>query len=203
MTVRNRRRKEARPEEITEAALRAFAEKGYADTRLDDVARSAGISKGTIYLYFPSKDELFKAVVRRSVVPLLEALQARLERLEGSTEQFLRQELKGLLRSVLETDARHVVRLIVSEGHRFPDLTEFYFREVVRRGLESLQGILARGEERGEFRPTGLKDAPQLLLAPALMALLWKSTFEAYRPLDLEHFLDTHIDILMDGLRPL
>ncbi len=196
-----RRRKEARPQEILGAALAEFAANGYAATRLDDVARRAGISKGTIYLYFDSKEELFREVVRRSVVPQLENLRAAVDGFSGSVEDFIRTRLKEFELRLIESEVRFIFRLLVAEGHKFPDLTQFYFDEVIGRGMAVLRRLVARGVAQGEFRPTALDEVPQLLVAPALLGLLWKSLFDRYRPLDLERMLETYVDLVLNGLK--
>lgn len=196
-----RRRKEARPQEILGAALAEFAANGYAATRLDDVARRAGISKGTIYLYFDSKEELFKEVVRRSVVPQLENLRAAVDGFSGSVEDFIRTRFKEFELRLIESEVRFIFRLLVAEGHKFPDLTRFYFDEVIGRGMAVLRRLVARGVAQGEFRPTALDEVPQLLVAPALLGLLWKALFDRYRPLDLERMLETYVDLILNGLK--
>ena len=196
-----RRRKEARPQEILGAALAEFAANGYAATRLDDVARRAGISKGTIYLYFDSKEELFKEVVRRSVVPQLENLRAAVDGFSGSVEDFIRTRFKEFELRLVESEVRFIFRLLVAEGHKFPDLTQFYFDEVIGRGMAVLRRLVARGVAQGEFRPTALDEVPQLLVAPALLGLLWKALFDRYRPLDLERMLETYVDLILNGLK--
>ncbi|HET6521423.1 MAG TPA: TetR/AcrR family transcriptional regulator [Geminicoccaceae bacterium] len=198
---RRRRRKEARPAEILGAALEEFAANGYAATRLDDVARRAGVSKGTIYLYFDDKEALFKEVVRRSVVPHLERLRAAVDGATGSAEAFLRNDFKGFALGLIESEARHVVRLLVAEGPRFPDLAGFYFDEVVGPGMAALGALVDRAVARGEFRRTALGELPQLLVAPALVALIWRALFDRRRPLDLDELFDTHVDLVLNGLK--
>ncbi|HET8727991.1 MAG TPA: TetR/AcrR family transcriptional regulator [Alphaproteobacteria bacterium] len=200
MGVRNRRRKEERPQEIVDAALKEFAINGYAATRLDDVARRAGISKGTIYLYFGSKEELFKAVVRKSVVPQLERVEDLLAAFDGTAEALIRLQITTLQRAILETEVRDIVRLIIAEAATFPDLAEFYFHEVIERGKGILGRTIAFGVARGEFRDTGLAAFPQLLVAPVVMALIWKTLFERHDPLDLDGLIETHLDLLLNGL---
>ncbi|HEX6980973.1 MAG TPA: TetR/AcrR family transcriptional regulator [Alphaproteobacteria bacterium] len=196
-----RRRKAARPQEILDAALREFATNGYAATRLEDVARRAGISKGTIYLYFANKDELFKAVVRHFVSPQLDALRALADGFAGTTEELLRGPLRAFMTQFANADERHIVRLLMAEGHKHPDLTAFYFREVVERGMGLLRHVIARGIERGELRKTAIDQFPQLIVAPFIVAIIWKTLFERHSPLDLERLLDAHIDVLLNGLR--
>ncbi len=198
---RSQRRKDERPQEIVAAALKEFAQRGFAATRLDDVASRAGVAKGTIYLYFDSKADLFKAVVRDTVVPQFEQVGHWVADFEGPTEDLLRLFLKRIAHEFVETDIHHIIRLIHAEGQQFPDLAEFYFKEVISRGMARMRQILARGVERGEFRDAGLEAYPQLMISPAIMATMWKSTFEPFSPMDLDKALDLHVDILVNGLK--
>jgi len=198
---RRRRRKDARPDEILAAALEAFATSGYAATRLDDVARRAGVAKGTIYLYYAGKEQLFQAVVRRAVVPQLDHIERQAFAYPGPVEAFLRGPFLGLQHHLLQSDLRRLVRVMLTEGPLFPELTEFYYREVIARGLGVLRALIARGVERGEFRPTALAELPQPLIASAVLALLWESLFGHLHPLDTERLLETHVSLLLDGLR--
>ena len=198
---RSQRRKDARPQEIVAAALHEFSQRGFAATRLDDVATRAGVAKGTIYLYFNSKAELFKAVVQETVVPQFEQVGLALSEFEGPTEDLFRLFLKRMAHDFVETDIHHIIRLIQAEGRQFPELAEFYFKEVISRGMARIREILARGVERGEFRETGLEAFPQLVVAPAVMASMWKSTFETFSPLDLDKALDVQLDLILNGLK--
>ena len=199
---RNRRRKEERPDEIVEAAFTEFSEQGYADTRLDKVAARAGVSKGLVYLYFKTKEELFKAVVRRFLVPKIEGLRTAVLEYEGSIEAFFRGPLQAFARDVIDSPVRHVLRLLIAEGPKHPDLTAFYHDEVITRGLSLLRVLVERGETSGEFRSTRLGEFPQLIVAPVVVALLWRVLFERHAELDTDALIDTHIDLLANALRP-
>ena len=196
-----RRRKDERPEEILAAALDEFADKGYAATRLDDVARRAGVAKGTIYLYYAGKTELFQAVVRRALSPQLDQIEAMALAYPGPAEAFLRGPFLALQRHLLQSDLRRLARVLLAEGPLFPDLTEFYYREVVSRGLGMMRVLIVRGVERGEFRETALAQLPQPLIAGALVALVWESLFGRFHPLDTERMLETYITLLLEGLK--
>jgi len=196
-----RRRKDARPEEILVAALEEFAEKGYAATRLEDVARRAGVAKGTIYLYYEGKELLFQTVVRRAVAPQLDQLERRVQNYPGSAESFLRGPFLTLQRHLVQSDVRRLLRVFLAEGTAFPELTEFYYREVVSRGMAIMRSVIERGVINGEFRPSALSELPQPLIAGALVALIWESLFGRGHPLDTERMLETHIDLILDGLK--
>ncbi len=196
-----KRRKEQRPEEILNAALEEFIAKGYAGTRLDDVARRAGISKGLVYVYFNTKEDLFKAVIRTFLVPHVEMLRGEIEGSQLSSEALLRGPVLGLMKKIVNSRVHELVRLLIAEGQRHPDLTAFYYEEVVSRGMSVIRTIIDRGIARGEFRETPLREFPQLVIAPMLMAMIWKLLMERHQPLDAERVLETHIELLLQFLR--
>lgn len=193
---RYQRRKEERPQEITEAAFQAFAEKGYAATRVEEVAQRAGVSKGLLYLYFKTKEELFKAVIKSIVIRRVDALVAALEKTELSSEDFLRGPLLEFMKSVPGSPVAVVIRLMISEGHRHPDLVDYYWENVVSKGLAAISRFIDRGVQRGEFRATAVSELPQLLLAPVMLAVIWRILF-ARRDLDTDKLIATHIDMIL------
>jgi AcrR family transcriptional regulator len=200
--TRWRRRKEARPEEILAAALESFAERGFAATRLEDVAARAGISKGTLYLYFKSKEELFKAVVRETLLPNLERIEAVVGTFEGPSAMLL-QQLLLTISGVLGSRVGAIPKLVIAEAGNFPDLARFYFDEVIRRGLGLIATILRRGIARGEFRAVDVDRAVFCVIAPMLIAALWKNSLEPYGeapPLDAAALARAHLDLLLRGL---
>lgn len=195
-TVRQAR-SQARREAILAAALDEFSANGFAAARLEDVARRAGIAKGTIYLYFADKEALFQELIRSMLVPLV-----------GSIETFAAQDMPLatllerladiLVTEVLNSRRKDIIRLIISEGPRFPALAQFYHREVLSRVMASLRTILQRALARGEVRHRALLDFPQLLAAPVLVAIIWNSLFDKVAPLDARALLASHIDIILD-----
>lgn len=199
--ARRTRRKEQRPEEIMQAALEEFAANGYAGTRLDDVASRAGISKGLVYVYFRTKEELFKAVIRTFLVPQLEALREHVENSDLSSEALIRGPLLALMKQVVSSPIHHLVRLLIAEGPKHPDLTAFYYEQVVSRGIGLLKAVIERGVSRGEFRPTPVQDFPQLVIAPMLMAIVWKLLIQRHQPLDADRLLEAHVDLLVHALK--
>lgn len=198
--TRRLRLRDARHHEILKAALEVFTAHGYAATRLDDVAERAGIAKGTIYLYFASKEELFAAVVRQAILPHFETIEALAER-EGSAEEILRLQLQTIYSKLVSTEVRYIPRLIIGEGTRFPELAEFYYREIISRCHRTLREVIKRGVASGEFRKSALKWQPQAILSPALSAAIWLLLFNRFAPLDLDAYFETHIDLLMHGLK--
>lgn len=193
---RFRRRKEERPQEITEAALAAFAERGYAATRVDDVAKRAGVSKGLLYLYFKTKEELFKAVVRSLVVPRIDALTASIDTSELSAEEFLRGPFLDFVKTVPGSPVSVVIRLLIAEGPKHPDLVEFYWDNVVSRGLATITELLERGVANGEFRRSAVNELPHLLVMPVIFSVVFKLLF-AQQSLDTDRLIETHIDMLI------
>ncbi|MFP4004826.1 MAG: TetR/AcrR family transcriptional regulator C-terminal ligand-binding domain-containing protein, partial [Alphaproteobacteria bacterium] len=143
----------------------------------------------------------FEGVMSGHLVPQLEAAEALIAGHDGPVEDLLRLLLRTLCENVLETDLREVVRLLIAEGPNFPEIRAFYYREVVARGMALLGDLIRRGETRGEFRVSGAADMPQLVMAPFMVAAVWKSLFEDLAPLDAGKLIETHLDVLMRGLR--
>jgi AcrR family transcriptional regulator len=196
-----RRRKEARPDEILAAALASFAERGFAATRLEDVAARAGVSKGTLYLYFPGKEELFEAVVRARLLPNLERLEALLASFEGPSAALL-ERLLLTMAEVVGSQLGAIPKLVIAEAGNFPELARFYLNEVVRRGLRLIGAILRRGIARGEFRAVDVDHTVFCVIAPMLIAALWKNSLEPHdaAPLDAQALARAHLDLLLRGL---
>jgi AcrR family transcriptional regulator len=197
------RRKHARPEEITAAALESFVERGYAATRLEDVAARAGISKGTLYLYFANKEELFKAVVREALVARLVEFQSQIGKFQGSSADLLRLVFKNWWERIGSTRISGIPKLILSEARNFPEIARFYVEEVVRPGRETLAEVIRRGIARGEFRDDiDVEASVHLLAAPMLMITLWKNALEPCCDdrIDPVTLLEAHVDMLSRGL---
>lgn len=197
---RYQRRKEDRPQEITEAAFDAFAAKGYASTRVEEVASRAGVSKGLLYLYFKTKEELFKAVVKNVVVRRVDALTAIVDKTELSSEDFVRGPASAFLKEVPGSPVAVIIRLLISEGPRHPDLLDYYYNNVVSKGLAVVNRIVSRGIERGEFRPSAVDDLPHLFLAPVMLSVVWRSLF-AEHALDTDKLIDTQLELLLAHMK--
>jgi AcrR family transcriptional regulator len=194
------RRKEDRPQEIADAAFAAFAEKGYAATRIDDVARRAGVSKGLTYLYYKTKEDLFKAVVKNVVVRRVDSLIGNVESTELSSEEFLRGPLLDFMKKVPGSPIAIVIRLLISEGPRHPDLVDYYYENVVARGLAAIRQFVERGVERGEFRPEALEHQPHLFLAPMMLSMIWRLIFTD-KPLDTDALMNSQVEMLLAQLK--
>ena len=197
------RRKEARPAEIVAAALQLFSDRGFAATRLEDVATVAGVSKGTVYLYFESKEQLFEAVVREAVTPNIARAEALVDAFEGPTPDLLR-ALFGFLAEVLETPITGVMKLIVSESGNFPQLARMYADLVLRRAFALMRRILERGVTRGEFRALDVEATVPLVISPIVLLGVWKHSFGAHTDLALDRrrVLEAHCENLLRGLAP-
>jgi AcrR family transcriptional regulator len=197
------RRKQARPGEIIAAALASFAERGFAGTKLEDVAAAAGISKGTIYLYFPTKEDLFRAVVRQAVLPNVEAAEADLASHTGSSADLLRMLTQRFL-LLLDSDLTAIPKLVLAESGNFPAIAQFYADTVLRRAFRMVEAILTRGIERGEFRPVDVHATLPLFAGPFLLLALWKHSLGRHTDLafDPRAVAQAHIDVLLRGLAP-
>jgi AcrR family transcriptional regulator len=196
-TSRTRRsdQQAARREAILAAALEEFSASGFAATRLDDVARRAGVAKGTIYLYFSDKESLFLELIRSMLGPVVGALEASLT--GGLPTRAIAEKLFDLfVREILGTRRKDVIRLIITEGPRFPKLAEFYYHEVIEHIRPVLQALFARAFERGEISSDAMVRFPQLMIAPGLIAIVWTALFERLAPLDVRGMMQAHLDIL-------
>lgn len=198
----HRRRKDARPEELTAAALELFVERGFAATRLDDVAKRAGVSKGTLYLYFDSKEALFKAVIQGGVLPVLEAGEALLDEFPDDPRQLLHCILHGWWSLIGNTPLGGISKLMLSEARNFPDLARYYHDEVITRGLALVRVAVQRGIECGVFRAVDLETVAPVLLAPLMHLTLWRHSIGSCcgPAIDADRYLASHFELVMNGL---
>jgi AcrR family transcriptional regulator len=200
--VRWRRRKEARPGEILDAALAEFAARGFAASRMEDIAARAGVTKGTLYLYFASKEELFKTLVRESIGAAIASRRAQVDAYDGSAAALLATILRFMGYFARTSDRAVLPKIVMAESGNFPELLAFYRAEVVDQGLALMSGVIARGVEQGEFRAIDPQHGARLCVAPILLVILWRTTFaRAESPAyDLEGLVEAHIDVLLKGL---
>lgn len=198
-----RRRKAARPAELLEAAIEVFAEKGFAAARLEEVARRAGVSKGTAYLYFPTKEALFKAAIREVVVTRLEMSEREVEEWQGSSVALLRRVLEQWGQLVRSRQGG-LLKLIVAEARNFPDLAAWYHAEVGERGHRLLVAVLARGIAAGEFRGGDVEAMAHVVACPMAFRAIWSNSVGCYEtlPLSDERFYDSYLTLMLAGLRP-
>lgn len=197
------RRKDARPQELLAAALDLFVERGYAAARLDDVAARAGVSKGTLYLYFENKEELFKAVVRENLVSALAEAEDWIERFTGNSRDLLRAFILSWWERIGQTKLSGISKLMMAESGNFPDVARFYHEEVISRCNALIIGILERGITRGEFRAVDTINANLVMVAPIIMLMMWKHSFHSCRlePISANDYLDCYLDLLINGLQ--
>jgi len=202
--AKRERRKEARPGELLEAALDLFVEKGFAATRSEEVAARAGVSKGTLFLYFPSKEELFKAVVVENLAGRFTEWNREFDEFEGSTIDMLRYCMRIWWERVGSTKASGLTKLMLSEGRNFPELAEFYRREVVRPGHSLMRRIIRRGIDSGEFAPVDVDHAIYAVISPMIFLMLWKHSaticVDGESDIDPEKYLAIQTEIVLNGL---
>lgn len=197
---RRRRNKAARPAELLEAAIDVFVRQGYAATRVEDIARRAGVAKGTVYVYFRDKEALFQAAVRHLIGPALETIEHAIDGFAGPSEDLVRLLVATVYRRIVDTRAPALLRLLVAEGPRFPELMQFYHREVLSRAMAAWSRVLARGVARKEFRPLAAARFPQTLMGPALAAAMWTLLVGKEQPLDLAAYEAAHLELLLAAL---
>ena len=203
-TTNRQRRKEARPQELLDAALSLFVERGFAATRMEEIAALAGVSKGTLYLYYPSKEELLKAVIRERLSNAIKAVAAEAAQHDGSYADLLRSLFAQWWLRAYDSPASGVFKLIVTEVRGFPEIAELYYREVVEPGSRLIGGLLAKGIEAGEFRAVDVEAAVQSLVLPMVMLCVHKHSLGACAPvqalLEPALFVRQHIDLIVRGL---
>lgn len=199
-----RRRKDARPAEVLDAALEVFCEKGFAAARMDDIAARAGVAKGTLYLYFPSKDEIFRALVKLAVAAKVERLEAMAAAHRGSIADLLRQVLSTAKAMLHHPRARVLPKLVLGQAGMFPELALYYRTHLIERMMRLLAGIHRRGVETGEFRDADSLVIARLCVAPVIVTAILRSVFtpSGEPPLgpEPETIIDTHLDVLLHGL---
>jgi AcrR family transcriptional regulator len=198
------RRKDARPGEILDAALELFVERGFAATRLEDVAQRAGVSKGTVYLYFDGKEELFKAVVRSGIVRAIEEAEQTVAGYEGSSAELLRALVAGWWQYIGSTKLSGIPKLMISEAQNFPELARFYYAEVIQRGSRLFETAIGRGITRGEFRPVNVDHTVRAVMAPLIMRTILQHSFlpcAGGDSFDAPAYFDSMLDLVLNGLR--
>ncbi len=184
-----------RRQAIIDAAMDEFIARGFAATRLDDVANRAGVAKGTIYLHFKDKEALFEELISTAIVPLIGRLVPP-PSMNGSIRDALEGFAKAFIQEVATTRRGDIIRLIVAEGPRFPAIADFYYREVISRGLAGMRALIELAIARGEIKQSELARFPQIVVAPAIIAVIWKSLFERHSPLDASEMFRVHLDLI-------
>ena len=198
------RRKQARPGEILDAATKVFAEKGYAAARMEDIAARAGVTKGTIYLYFPSKEEVFKSLARQTVHVALAGATQQVRDFTGTSRELLVALLSAISAFLQDKDRAMLPKIIISESGNFPELARFWRSEVVDRSLAMVTAAITQGIARGEFRPLPPEHVARLCVAPIMLSVIWRTTFGPLEavPFDHQKMFAIHLDVLLKGLAP-
>jgi TetR/AcrR family transcriptional regulator len=198
------RRKLARPGELLDAALDLFVEKGFSATRVDEVAARAGVSKGTLFLYFQSKEDLFKAVVRENIANKFPTWQEEFITFEGTSADMLRYALTSWWERIGKTRASGITKLVMSEAQNFPEIAAFYQEEVIQPGNAMIRRILERGVQSGEFREMDLEQAVHIIVAPMIFLMMWKHSMGACaasaKIVNPEQFIHMQVDVLLHGM---
>lgn len=198
---RRERRKAERPGEILDAAFEEFVQHGYAATRLEDVAARAGVTKGTIYFYFDTKERVFDEMIRHVSRPVFAELNAFIATLEGPFRARLRSLLGFLYQRIAEDrTSRETFRFLVAEGSRFPDLVQRHDEEFMDPFVSRLREMVEAGIKAGEFRATSAINFPEIIFSPMLLLTVWRLLFDKRQPIDVNAFIDAHFDLLMRGL---
>lgn len=193
-------RKALRRKELTEAAFVVFARDGFAQASIDAVAKEANAAKGTVYVYFKSKEELFEAVVHERLTPVIETLESVGLDFEGPAASILERQVRFAYEKIVSGDLRLILRMIVADGPRFPEICKFYHENVLRRATAAIQRTIRYGVERGEFRDVPSDLLPQVLMGPSLLSAIWKMLFDDLHPIDLDDFYASHVDLVLNGL---
>lgn len=197
------RRKDARPGELAAAALELFIERGFSATRLDDVAKRAGVSKGTLYLYFDSKEALFKTVIQEGIVSRIADYEVYMQRYQGSAADLLRDLVNTWWSQIGATKLGGITKLMMSEAGNFPELAKFYHDNVITRGMGLFVYVIERGVASGEFRKVALDYIPRICAAPVVMLMLWRHSFDlcGAQQIDPETYLAAHTDLLVHAFK--
>lgn len=197
-----KRRKDARPSEILAAALAVFAEKGFAAARTEDIAARAGISKGALYLYFPTKEDLFRAVIRETIAPNVEAFQTQLIAADLPFADILRMMLPRFAETVAATRFGSVVKMVVGESGNFPELARVWHDDVVSKAINTMSTLIARAQERGEIRAGDPRTHAFSIMGPMLMGVIWRETFTPLGggDVNLPEVARQHVETVLGGL---
>jgi len=196
-----KRRKEARPEEILDAALQLFTEKGFSATRMIDVAKAAGISKGTLYLYFENKEAMFREVVQQRITPQIDEVEVLLDDFQGTQADLLRHMINGWWMGVACTSLSAIPKIIVSESGNFPELAEYFTRTVVVRSRNLFSKVISRGMLNGEFELYESETVARLVIAPLVQATIWMHSLKPYDDeTGTQNYLQLHTEFILNSL---
>ncbi len=198
---RRERRKDDRPAEILQAAVTEFAEQGFANAKIQSIATRAGVAKGTVYLYFTTKEEIFEAIVRDRIQPVFAVAATMSQQWQGSQADLLRRIITHFYGQMIENDERRMIlKTLISEGERFGELAAFYHREILVGARKMLRELIRKGIEAGEFRDGAYAKEPMILVGPAIFAAIWKMTFDSVEKLNTKRWLAAHLELILQGV---
>ena len=200
LTKKHERRKDARPSELIAAALDLFVERGFAATKMDDIAAKAGVSKGTLYLYFDSKEALFKAVIEQGVLPLLDEGEMRLQRFEGDARTLLQEFMLRWWQLMGETRLGGIPKLMIAEAGNFPKVATYYYENVIVRGRNLIGQVLKLGMDSNEFREMDIESTIDVIMSPVLMLIVWKYSLTPCGTNNPKQYMSTYFELVMNGL---
>lgn len=202
-TPRWQRRADERPRELLDAALAVFVERGFAAARLEEVAKRAGVSKGTVYLYYSGKEALLKALVQSAILPQLENIEALAREHSGSSRELLIKLVSAMWRAIALSPLSGIPKLMLSEAGNFPELARYFLEAVIQRHWTLMRRVMEEGMAKGEFRPLPSDLAVRIFIAPMMMAVFWKHSFMPLEkmPLDMERYFAVALDMSLEGLR--
>lgn len=193
--------KEARRSAIIDAGFHEFTTKGFTATKLDDVAERAGIGKGTIYLYFDSKESLFAEVVQKNMFPDAQSHLDTPENFQGSASELLALHIREMYSMLHQDSIPSLVAIVLGEATRFPELSDYFFNEIVSKRHDLIRSIIRKGIETGEFRESPIEEYIQILIAPVIFSAIWKLQFDRLSPVDVPAYAEAHIDFILRGLK--
>ncbi|MEM7053802.1 MAG: TetR/AcrR family transcriptional regulator [Pseudomonadota bacterium] len=194
-------RQQRKHQQIIDAALDVFTRDGFAAARTDAIAEQAGVAKGTLYLYFDSKEAIFREAIRTRMLPVVHQMRDETEQFEGSAEDLLRMQMRNFYHRVIGSERIKILRLMMAEGSRFPDIAEYYFTNVIQVGMQSLRRTVELGIERGEFRRPASELYPISIAGPALMSGIMRMVFDRQIQIDLDQAYESHLDMVLHALR--
>ncbi len=196
------RRSEARPGEILDAALGLFVDRGFSATKIEDIAEGAGVSKGTVYLYFKSKEDIFKCLVHDIVLPEIERVEQKVSEHVGTQQALLITILKGWQRTMFETRLSGMPKLMMSEASNFPELARYYVENVVHRSIDIVSGVIAAGIQSNEFKRCDPVITARVIMAHLVYLVIWDHSLRTYdaNQLDSDNYMQCQIDLILNGL---
>lgn len=194
-------RQQQKHQQIIDAALNVFVRDGFAAARTDAIAEQAGVAKGTLYLYFDSKEAIFREAIRTRILPVVHQMRDLSEQFDGSAEELLRFQIGNFYRRVIGSDRIQILRLMLAEGSRFPDIAQYYFENVIQVGMQTLRRTVELGIESGEFRRPASDLYPLSIAGPALMTGILRVVFDQHQKISLEQAFESHLDMVLHALR--